>query len=97
MKAGQDVRLSGQITGTNDRDSLARAHPSFGGDVPVVPRDSSGGTQDSVAGQGQPCAEATGSPSPFVTAEVRRQEDKRRLMADPRFALWAAGQPVDAK
>lgn len=93
MKAGQEIAETGQNGGTTDRDSLARAHPSFGGDVPVVPRDSSGGTQDKRTGQVQPCAEATGRPSPFDAAVVRKEEDRRRLAADPRFAAWVAGAP----
>lgn len=91
MKAGQTKRESGQISGTQDRDTLARAHLSFGEDVPVVPRDNSGGTHSEQTGQVQPSAEATGRPGPFGAAVDCKEEHRRRFAADPRFAGWIAG------
>lgn len=94
--AGQKFTNLGQKTGTKDRDTLARARPSYGGDVPSVPRDNAGGTRDREAGQGQPYAYATGRPSPFGATENcrTREGQKQRFAADPRFAAWVAGMPA---
>lgn len=71
---------------TEGRDTLARARPSYGGDVTVsrVTEDTAGRDSDTRPPEG---AGVTITPTPV---EVRNEEHRRRLMADPRFAAWAA-------
>ena len=65
--AGQEIAESGQKTGTNYRDNLARARPDSVWDVPVVPGGQTGVGQTGTtgqAGQGQDSACAPSIPVP---------------------------------
>lgn len=101
FEAGQEIAETGQNSGTNDRDNLARARFGSAKDVPLSRGTSGTGHRDTSAGhrepgQGQPSACAPGSPIP-----ARSIGNARRLFAiDPGtrtsgYVILEAGRVVD--
>ena len=77
---------------TDERDTLARAHPPTEGLSQChshAPRDTVTVTRDSDNSPRGGTVTVTGPSS-----EERREKEKARFAADPRFAAWTAGQPA---
>ena len=76
---------------TNKRDTLARARIPSGDDVTV-----SRVTEDRDTQRDSDIAALELRNVTITPAEARRQEDRRRLAADPRFGIWAARSSCEA-
>jgi hypothetical protein len=79
------------VTNTG-RDTLARARPSYGGDVTLSRRDTRVRDVTVDRDSDSPSLELR-----TVTITVSDQGLKSKLMKDPRFAAWIAGQPEQPK
>ena len=71
-----------QLGVTNERDTLARARPPTEGCHGVTRDSDTPLERDSFA-----CRQTVTQDTPAV----RREKDRQRLAADPRFGLWVAG------
>jgi hypothetical protein len=89
--AGQEVGESGQKQRDIHRDNLARAHPSFGGDVPLVPRDKPPGQIDGTRYRDNPPPEGRASRSRSGhTERDNGSEQPERRPVPHGFQLWIA-------
>lgn len=77
-------------TGQNEAGHPRARTPSSGGMSRLSHGTQEHGTGTVVVGQGQSSASLRDRPHPTDTPEVRREKERLRLSADPRFAGWAA-------
>jgi hypothetical protein len=90
-KSSNVTEDSSSVTVT-ERDTLARARPSYEGMSRCHAVTNSGRDVTLQRDSDMPGPEGRDVTITQSTSKVRRQKDRDRLAADPRFAAWVAGQ-----